>query len=133
MKIYTKTGDAGLTSLFGGERVSKAHFRIDAYGTVDELNAYIGLLRDQPVNQIHHQILIDIQNKLFTIGAILATEPGNTKVKVPALTEQDISILELAIDEMDGGREGRGGIEEGSLRNGKIYSISCLQFEGYLF
>jgi cob(I)alamin adenosyltransferase len=101
MKIYTKTGDAGLTSLFGGERVSKAHDRIDAYGTVDELNAYMGLLRDQSVNQIHEYTLLDIQNKLFTIGAILATEPGNTKVKTPRLNEEDITFLESEIDKMD--------------------------------
>jgi cob(I)alamin adenosyltransferase len=101
MKIYTKTGDAGTTSLFGGERVLKSHFRIDAYGTVDELNAYIGLLRDQSVNQNRQPILIEIQNKLFTIGAILATEPGNQKVKVPQLQEVDVVTLEKAIDAMD--------------------------------
>ena len=101
MKIYTKTGDAGYTSLFGGERVSKSHYRIDAYGTVDELNAYIGLLRDQEVNHPVQTILIQVQNKLFTIGAILATEPGNTKVKVPKLDEQDILDLETEIDKMD--------------------------------
>lgn len=101
MKIYTKTGDAGTTSLFGGERVLKSHDRIDAYGTVDELNACIGLLRDQAVNQSRQAILIEIQNKLFTIGAILATEPGNQKVKVPQLAEADVQILEKAIDTMD--------------------------------
>lgn len=101
MKVYTKTGDAGTTSLFGGERVLKSHYRIDAYGTVDELNSYIGLLRDQPVNQNRQPILIEIQNKLFTVGAILATEPGNQKVKVPQLQHDDIVMLEKAIDAMD--------------------------------
>lgn len=101
MKIYTKTGDAGTTALFGGQRVLKSHNRIDAYGTVDELNAFIGLLHDQTVNQSRQEILIDIQNKLFTIGAILATEPGNEKVKVPQLTEADVQALEKAIDMMD--------------------------------
>ena len=101
MKIYTKTGDSGTTSLFGGLRVPKSHYRIEAYGTVDELNAYLGLLRDQEVNQPIQQILIEIQNKLFTIGAILATEPGNEKVKVPQLSELDILLLEKEIDKMD--------------------------------
>jgi cob(I)alamin adenosyltransferase len=101
MKIYTKTGDTGYTSLFGGERVPKSHYRIDAYGTVDELNSYIGLLRDQEVNKTVHQTLVDVQNKLFTIGAMLATEPGNTKVIVPKLNEQDVAVLEKEIDKMD--------------------------------
>ncbi len=101
MKIYTKTGDSGITSLFGGQRVPKSHYRIDAYGTVDELNAYMGLLRDQEVNQPIQHILIEIQNKLFTVGAILATEPGNEKVKVPQLSELDILLLEKEIDKMD--------------------------------
>jgi cob(I)alamin adenosyltransferase len=101
MKIYTKTGDDGTTSLFGGQRIPKSHFRIEAYGTVDELNAHIGMLRDQAVNKPIADILIEIQNKLFTIGAILATEPGNEKVKVPKLTELDIEFLEVAIDKME--------------------------------
>lgn len=101
MKIYTKTGDTGTTSLFGGKRVLKSHFRIDAYGTVDELNAYLGLLRDQEVNQHIQETLLEIQNNLFTVGAILATEPGTEKVKVPQLREQDVSFLEMAIDQID--------------------------------
>ena len=101
MKIYTKTGDAGTTSLFGGKRVSKADLRIDTYGTVDELNSYLGLLRDQDVNQNRKDILVEIQDRLFTIGSILATEPGNTKVKIPALAESDIIYLEAAMDKMD--------------------------------
>jgi cob(I)alamin adenosyltransferase len=101
MKIYTKTGDEGMTSLFGGKRVSKADLRIDAYGTVDELNCCIGLLRDQEINKIREAILIEIQERLFTVGSLLATEPGNTKVKVPVLHEGDISDLEKEIDAMD--------------------------------
>jgi cob(I)alamin adenosyltransferase len=84
MKIYTKTGDQGTTSLFGGKRVLKSDLRIDTYGTVDELNSWIGVLRDQSVNQNRSAVLIEIQDRLFTIGSILATEPGNTKVKIPA-------------------------------------------------
>lgn len=101
LKIYTKTGDEGTTALFGGKRVSKADLRIDTYGTVDELNSYIGLVRDQPVNQNRKEILIEVQDRLFTIGSILATEPGNTKVKIPALAPSDITRLEQEIDAMD--------------------------------
>lgn len=101
MKIYTKTGDKGTTALFGGARVSKAHDRINAYGTVDELNAYIGLLRDQDVNSVRVELLVEIQDRLFTLGSLLAVEPGNTKVKVPQLTAADVDRLESAIDTMD--------------------------------
>lgn len=101
MKIYTKTGDQGSTSLFGGKRVLKSDLRIDTYGTVDELNSWIGVLRDQPANQNRSAVLIEIQDRLFTIGSILATEPGNTKVKIPTLAETDIQLLEKEIDSMD--------------------------------
>lgn len=105
MKIYTKTGDAGTTALFGGKRVSKADLRVDAYGTVDELNSYLGLLRDQDVNKSRKEILITIQEHLFTMGSILATEPGNTRVKVPSLSEDDVVALENAIDKMESNLE----------------------------
>jgi cob(I)alamin adenosyltransferase len=98
VKIYTKTGDAGTTSLFGGKRVPKSDLRIDTYGTVDELNAYVGLLRDQEVNQSRKAVLVEIQDRLFTMGSILATEPGNDKVKVPPLVADDILFLEKQID-----------------------------------
>ncbi len=101
MKIYTKTGDQGTTSLFGGKRVSKSNLRIETYGTTDELNSWMGVLRDQAVNQSRKEILIEIQDRLFTIGSILATEPGNTKVKIPSLWERDIELLENKMDEMD--------------------------------
>src|SRR5688500_18491563 len=101
MKIYTKTGDEGITSLFGGKRVSKADVRIDTYGTVDELNSWIGLLRDQAINANRKAILLAVQDRLFTIGSMLATEPGNTKVKIPVLNEEDILILEKEIDAME--------------------------------
>jgi len=87
--------------LFGGKRVSKAELRIDTYGTIDELNSYIGLLRDQQVNASRKEILVSIQDRLFTVGAILATEPGNTKVKVPSLSEDDVVKLEQEIDSME--------------------------------
>jgi len=101
MKIYTKTGDKGTTALFGGKRVSKADLRIDTYGTVDELNSWIGVLRDQQINASRQEDLVEIQDRLFTIGSILATEPGNTKVKIPALLESDITFLEKKIDDME--------------------------------
>ncbi len=101
MKIYTKTGDKGTTALFGGKRVSKADLRIETYGTIDELNSYVGLVRDQAVNQNRKSILVEIQDRLFTIGSILATEPGNTKVKVPSLLQEDVTVLEKEIDGMD--------------------------------
>lgn len=101
MKIYTKTGDQGTTSLFGGKRVSKSDLRIDTYGTVDELNSFMGLVRDQEVNRGRKEILLRIQNTLFIIGSILAAEPGNTKVKTPALEEDDIVFLEKEIDAME--------------------------------
>ena len=101
MKIYTKTGDKGTTSLLGGARVSKAHLRIDAYGTVDELNSYIGLLRDQPVNSNRKDLLKEIQDRLFTLGAELASEPGKDEIVKPDLFDSDIEILEREIDLMD--------------------------------
>ena len=101
MKIYTKTGDQGTTSLFGGKRVSKADLRIDAYGTVDELNSWVGLVGDQSVNEKRKKFLISIQDRLFTMGSVLATEPGNTKVKIPLLSEEDVTTLEREIDFMD--------------------------------
>lgn len=101
MKIYTKTGDRGMTALFGGKRVSKADLRIETYGTVDELNSWIGVLRDQEVNAKRGADLIEIQDRLFTIGSILATEPGNEKVRIPSLSDNDTAFLEKLIDAMD--------------------------------
>ncbi|MCH7413973.1 cob(I)yrinic acid a,c-diamide adenosyltransferase [Belliella sp. R4-6] len=101
MKIYTKTGDTGTTSLLGGKRVSKGHIKIDAYGTVDELNSYIGLLRDQEVNKSREVILKEIQDRLFTLGATLATEVGKSNIKKPDLHQEDIELLEKEIDLME--------------------------------
>lgn len=101
MKIYTKTGDKGTTSLVGGTRVSKTALRIEAYGTVDELNSYIGLVRDQAVNENRKDILKEIQDRLFTIGSILASEPEQSKKRLPDLLESDIELLENEMDNMD--------------------------------
>lgn len=102
MKVYTKTGDRGETSLIGGKRVSKNDLRIDSYGTVDELNSWIGLLRDHDeIPEKQFEQLIEIQDRLFTIGSLLATQPDGTKMKLPLLYEGDIEFLENAIDEMN--------------------------------
>jgi len=108
MKIYTKTGDQGETSLFGGQRVKKYNLRIEAYGTIDELNSYIGLIRDQKIDQGSYDSLIKIQNQLFTIGAMLATpidkeklKSGNDRLKIPKLSENEIKFLEDEMDRMN--------------------------------
>ncbi|HNQ00395.1 MAG TPA: cob(I)yrinic acid a,c-diamide adenosyltransferase, partial [Bacteroidia bacterium] len=101
MKIYTKKGDSGKTSLIGGTRVPKHHLRIEAYGTVDELNAWIGMLRDQPIQTGHKQLLLTIQDRLFTIGSLLAADPETSKMKLPEITESDVTALEKAIDDME--------------------------------
>jgi len=101
MKIYTKKGDSGTTQLIGGTRVSKGSLRIESYGTVDELNSYIGLIRDQEINERYKLELIEIQDRLFTIGSSLASDPDKSTMKIPDLHESDIEFLELAIDEMD--------------------------------
>jgi cob(I)alamin adenosyltransferase len=101
-KIYTKTGDKGETSLIGGTRVPKHHVRIEAYGTVDELNSYIGLIRDLVTEKSnYYKLLIEIQDRLFTMGSILAADPEKNKMKLPELKAGDIELLENAIDEMD--------------------------------
>lgn len=100
MKIYTRTGDKGTTALIGGTRVAKSHLRIEAYGTVDELNSYVGLVRDQEVNRKRADILKEIQDRLFTIGALLATDPEKSKMKTPDLHEEDVTLLEGEIDNM---------------------------------
>ena len=101
MKIYTKTGDIGETSLFGGRRVLKSELRIETYGTVDELNSWIGLLRDVQTDNATKDLLKEIQDRLFTLGATLAADPDNSKLKTPDLHEADIELLEKAIDKMD--------------------------------
>ncbi|SFG79206.1 cob(I)yrinic acid a,c-diamide adenosyltransferase [Pedobacter insulae] len=101
MKIYTKTGDKGQTSLIGGTRVPKHHIRIETYGTVDELNSYIGLIMCQQIAVHYQQILKEIQDRLFTIGASLASDPERSKMKIPDLGDNDIALLEKEMDEMN--------------------------------
>ncbi|RAJ35697.1 cob(I)yrinic acid a,c-diamide adenosyltransferase [Pedobacter cryoconitis] len=101
MKIYTKTGDKGETSLIGGTRVPKFHLRIECYGTVDELNSYIGLIQCQEIDIHSKQILKEIQDRLFTIGASLAADPEKSKMKIPDLNLTDITLLEAEMDKMN--------------------------------
>lgn len=101
MKIYTKTGDKGFTSLIGGVRVPKYHLRIESYGTVDELNSYIGLIRDQTIAITYKDILKEIQDRLFTIGSALASDPEKSRMKVPDLKQEDINLLEQEMDAMN--------------------------------
>ena len=105
MKIYTKTGDTGTTALFGGTRVPKHNIRIESYGTVDELNSYLGLIRTQEIDARSKEILVHIQDKLFTLGAILATDPekatlksGKERLNIPKIDEEDIELLEKEMD-----------------------------------
>lgn len=109
MKIYTKTGDKGTTALIGGTRVPKHHIRIESYGTVDELNSNIGLIRSQAeISPKSKEILIHIQDRLFTLGATLATDPektilksGKERLNIPRVKEEDVSLLEKEIDRMN--------------------------------
>ena len=108
MKIYTKTGDKGTTALYGGTRVPKYTLRIEAYGTADELNSHIGLIRDQKIDARASETLLKIQNEIFTIGAMLATPPDKEKLKsgkdrlnIHKISKEDILFLEKEIDFMD--------------------------------
>ncbi len=108
MKIYTKTGDKGTTALYGGTRVPKHHIRIECYGTVDELNSHLGLIRDQDIDEHSKSVLTTIQDKLFTVGAILATDPekailksGKERLNIPKILNEDIELLEREMDDMN--------------------------------
>jgi cob(I)alamin adenosyltransferase len=108
MKIYTKTGDKGTTALFGGTRVKKYNLRIESYGTVDELNSYIGLIKDQEISKEIKNSLLQIQTELFTLGAMLATPPekktlksGKERLNIPKIDEASILFLENGIDTME--------------------------------
>jgi cob(I)alamin adenosyltransferase len=101
MKIYTKKGDSGTTGLIGGTRVLKSSLRIESYGTIDELNSYIGVVRDQGIDIKYIEQLIEIQDRLFTIGSSLASDPEKSNMKIPDLKSEDISLLENWMDDMD--------------------------------
>ena len=108
MKIYTKTGDKGSTGLYGGTRVPKYDLRIEAYGTIDELNAHIGLLKAQIIDELVILELLKIQNDLFTLGAMLATpkekeilKSGKERLNIPKITLDDVLLLEASMDQMN--------------------------------
>ncbi|HLS31327.1 MAG TPA: cob(I)yrinic acid a,c-diamide adenosyltransferase [Flavobacteriaceae bacterium] len=108
MRIYTRTGDKGTTALFGGTRVPKYHLRIETYGTIDELNANIGMIRSQEISETHQKILIEIQKNLFAIGSELATDPdkakmrsGEERLKIKKIREEQVKDLEQEIDQMN--------------------------------
>ena len=104
MKIYTRTGDKGTTALLGGTRVPKHHIRIESYGTVDELNSFVGLLRDQDLDAPCHEMLLQIQDRLLTIGSLLATDPVKKPPKslqIAGISESHISVLEKEMDRMN--------------------------------
>src|SRR5512133_3879218 len=101
-KIYTRTGDKGQTSLIGGTRVPKFHPRIEVYGTIDELNSYIGLIRDQEIDPHFKEVLLEIQDRLFTAESIIALDPGaEARTKLPELHDADITLLEKEMDSMN--------------------------------
>ncbi len=100
MKIYTKTGDQGQTSLYGGKRVCKSDLRIDSIGHVDELNAYIGLLSSFETDRERIMFLTRIQNNLFTVGALLAADTDKPGLKLPELSHEETRALEDQMDKM---------------------------------
>ncbi len=101
MHIYTKTGDKGKTSLIGGQRVPKYHIRIETYGTLDELIAYIGLLRDQNIKESIKKQLIEVQDKLMVCASLMAYEGDDDEIQLPKLKAEDINSLEQAIDKIE--------------------------------
>ena len=101
MKVYTKKGDKGQTGLIGGTRVPKFSLKIEAYGTVDELNSYMGLLRDKSTEKHYKDEIIKIQDCLFTLGSLLAEDKSKSKMQLPEIKEGDIELLECSIDNMD--------------------------------
>ena len=101
MKIYTKKGDKGETSLLGGSKVNKDNIRLEAYGTVDELNAFIGYIHDQEISENHKAILLKIQNQLFNLGSVLSFDGKKSQINLPEITKRNIQMLETEIDRME--------------------------------
>ena len=101
MKIYTKKGDKGETSLLGGSKVKKDNIRLESYGTVDELNAFIGHIHDQEISENHKAILLKIQNQLFNLGSILSFDGKKSQINLPKITKRNIQMLEAEIDKME--------------------------------
>ncbi len=101
MKIYTKKGDKGKSQLLGGSMVDKNHIKLECYGTIDELNSFIGNIYDQEISIFHKEILFKIQNQLFNLGSIISFDGEKDKIKLPNITTQNIKMLEKAIDKME--------------------------------
>jgi cob(I)alamin adenosyltransferase len=101
MKIYTKKGDKGKTQLLGGSMVDKNHIKLECYGTIDELNSFIGNIYDQEISAFHKEILFDIQNQLFNLGSIISFDGEKDKIQLPNITIQNIKMIEKAIDKME--------------------------------
>ena len=101
MKIYTKKGDKGKTQLLGGSIVDKDHVKLECYGTIDELNSFIGNIYDQDLKEFHKEILLNIQNQLFNLGSVISFDGIKDKIKLPNITVKNIEMLEKAIDKME--------------------------------
>jgi cob(I)alamin adenosyltransferase len=101
MKVYTKKGDKGKTQLLGGSMVKKNHIKLECYGTIDELNAFIGNICDQEINTSSKENLLKIQNQLFNLGSCIAFDGKKEKIKLPNVTEENIEMMEKEIDKMD--------------------------------
>ena len=101
MKVYTKKGDKGKTQLLGGSMVDKNHIKLECYGTIDELNAFIGNIYDQEISAFHKEILLNIQNQLFNLGSIISFDGKKDKIKLPNVTAENIEMIENAIDKME--------------------------------
>jgi cob(I)alamin adenosyltransferase len=101
MKVYTKKGDKGKTQLLGGSMVDKDHAKLECYGTIDELNSFIGNVYDQEINSFHKEILLKIQNQLFNLGSIISFDGEKNKIKLPNIKIENIKMLEKAIDKME--------------------------------
>ena len=101
MKVYTKKGDKGKTQLLGGSIVDKDHVKLECYGTIDELNSFIGNIYDQDLKEFHKEILLNIQNQLFNLGSVISFDGKKDKIKLPNITSKNIEMLEKAIDKME--------------------------------
>ena len=101
MKVYTKKGDKGKTQLLGGSIVDKDHVKLECYGTIDELNSFIGNIYDQDLKEFHKEILLNIQNQLFNLGSVISFDGKKNKIKLPNITAKNIEMLEKAIDKME--------------------------------
>ena len=101
MKVYTKKGDKGNTQLLGGSMVKKNHIKLECYGAIDELNAFIGNIYDQEISAFHKENLLKIQNQLFNLGSCIAFDGKKEKIKLPNVTEENIELMEKEIDKMD--------------------------------